>query len=502
MKDLITKSLLSTLVCAYVVSFSGCVDDRAIFKDGLTETGTKTPPLDPNGDEDKDGLKNGEEDEIGTDPLDPDTDDDGLDDGLEVQIGTDPLKNDTDGDGVTDGIEVVGTYEDEAIVDNGDVTTAGHKAYEIENGTLKVDNPISIADFEGKTPANTHHNKYTDPNDLIDALDPMNDSDYDTKQNQTEKNDQTNPLNKNDRKPWIYETEDGQKMVQAGYTYIPGGFDVDGFGNEGGFWLATREARTAGTDLAGSVNADYVVNNFVLFNKAGSPVIEDAVNAATMKVVYFNSTSGTRMSDVTPFEASYMAKNSLVGLPWSVNLPTDKQWTQVVKLMINLPENWSENSVGAGVLKNTGAIAVANSILAYDGNVEEGYKTTVEEFADANAEWTRTLIDADVPAQLIGTYGFDVVASRNLMPEWWLPIVNNSVLIKGTNIGIYINIGGRFTSDSVESTIAKNYVVITRGGSDDDRLDKAKGIATADFGYGLGYSNKNIGFRAASDYIK
>jgi hypothetical protein len=59
------------------------------------------------GDTDGDGLADGQEGTIGTDPNDPDTDDDGLTDGEEVTtVGTDPLDADTDNDGLTDGAEV------------------------------------------------------------------------------------------------------------------------------------------------------------------------------------------------------------------------------------------------------------------------------------------------------------------------------------------------------------------------------------------------------------
>lgn len=47
--------------------------------------------LDPNGDEDNDGLNNADETVLGTDIFNPDTDVDGLSDGLEVAAGTDPL---------------------------------------------------------------------------------------------------------------------------------------------------------------------------------------------------------------------------------------------------------------------------------------------------------------------------------------------------------------------------------------------------------------------------
>ena len=76
--------------------------------DGLTdgeEVALGTDPFDP--DTDDDGLTDGQEVEVyGTDPLDPDTDDDGLNDGDEIAAGTDPFDPDTDDDGLSDGDEV------------------------------------------------------------------------------------------------------------------------------------------------------------------------------------------------------------------------------------------------------------------------------------------------------------------------------------------------------------------------------------------------------------
>jgi len=70
-------------------------------------TATTGSTLAPAADEDRDGLRNGEEANLGTNPRVKDTDSDGLEDGPEVNLhGTDPLKPDTDGDGITDGQEV------------------------------------------------------------------------------------------------------------------------------------------------------------------------------------------------------------------------------------------------------------------------------------------------------------------------------------------------------------------------------------------------------------
>lgn len=73
------------------------------------EVAAPTPVSD--GDEDKDGLMDSRERELGTDPSNPDSDADGLTDNEEVTLwNTDPLVNDTDKDGYLDGQEVDSGY--------------------------------------------------------------------------------------------------------------------------------------------------------------------------------------------------------------------------------------------------------------------------------------------------------------------------------------------------------------------------------------------------------
>ena len=74
-------------------------DDDGI--EDVDENEGGTDPLDP--DTDDDGLDDGEERDLGTDPTDPDSDDDRVNDGDEIAGGTDPLDPDTDGDGLLDG---------------------------------------------------------------------------------------------------------------------------------------------------------------------------------------------------------------------------------------------------------------------------------------------------------------------------------------------------------------------------------------------------------------
>ncbi|MCI0497846.1 MAG: hypothetical protein L0Z54_06115 [Thermoplasmata archaeon] len=74
--------------------------------DGLDDGAEMRLATNPN-DRDTDGdcLFDGEEVTLGADPLDPDTDGDGVPDGLEVALGLSPTIRDSDGDGVRDGDE-------------------------------------------------------------------------------------------------------------------------------------------------------------------------------------------------------------------------------------------------------------------------------------------------------------------------------------------------------------------------------------------------------------
>ena len=63
-------------------------------------------PDDPTADSDGDGIPNGEEWDMGTDPMNPDSTDSGFTDAEELDMGLDPANPDTDGDGVPDHEEI------------------------------------------------------------------------------------------------------------------------------------------------------------------------------------------------------------------------------------------------------------------------------------------------------------------------------------------------------------------------------------------------------------
>ena len=131
--------------------------------DGLTngeEDALGTDPTNP----DADGLTNGEEDALGTDPTNPDTDGDGLTDGAEGGRGTDPTNPDTDGDGISDGQEVAngtdpldpddpgaGGVEESAVASLGDGDPDGDGLTNGEEDALGTDPTNPDTDGDGLT---------------------------------------------------------------------------------------------------------------------------------------------------------------------------------------------------------------------------------------------------------------------------------------------------------------------------------------------------------------
>jgi len=95
----------------------------------------------PNHDNDMDGLLRRDEEQLTTDPLNPDTDGDGLNDGEEVnQYSTDPLNPDSDGDELNDGPEVNSYKTDPLNQDtDGDKLTDGEEVNTHKTDPIKAD---------------------------------------------------------------------------------------------------------------------------------------------------------------------------------------------------------------------------------------------------------------------------------------------------------------------------------------------------------------------------
>jgi len=112
-------------------------------------------PADPNVDTDRDGLTDGQEAEIGSDPANPDTDEDGLFDGPELAVGTDPTLFDSDGDGSGDNQEATGGADpnDPASVPEGDsgLDTDGDLLTDAQEDVIGTNAATPDSDGDGLT---------------------------------------------------------------------------------------------------------------------------------------------------------------------------------------------------------------------------------------------------------------------------------------------------------------------------------------------------------------
>ncbi len=111
------------------------------------------------GDTDGDGLSDEREEELGTDPNNPDSDGDGLSDGDEVGRGTDPLDPDSDDDGILDGDEILlGTdpnTPDQACAGTSAEATLATKPVDI---ILVIDSSSSMSEEIAAVEANLNSN--------------------------------------------------------------------------------------------------------------------------------------------------------------------------------------------------------------------------------------------------------------------------------------------------------------------------------------------------------
>jgi outer membrane protein OmpA-like peptidoglycan-associated protein len=137
----------------------------------------------PGEDDDDDGLSNGQELSLGTDPKNPDTDDDGLKDGEEVlTVGTDPLDDDSDDDGVLDGNE---DANGDGVVDAGetDPNAADTDGDGLLDGTElgltapegdDTDPAVFVADGDGGATTTDPADDDTDDDGLLDGTEDAN----------------------------------------------------------------------------------------------------------------------------------------------------------------------------------------------------------------------------------------------------------------------------------------------------------------------------------------
>jgi outer membrane protein OmpA-like peptidoglycan-associated protein len=187
-------------------------------------------------DNDGDGLTNGDEKTLGTDPNKSDTDGDGLSDFEEVvKQKTSPIKADSDGDGLNDGDEVIKYHTSALKTDSdGDGLSDGEEVTKYKTDPLKTD-----TDGDGLSDADEVQKTHTDPlkvdtdgDGLKDGeevnqyhTDPLKaDTDGGTVPDGTEVARASNPLDPNDDipKPKVQTIEIGKAIVLEGIVFASG----------------------------------------------------------------------------------------------------------------------------------------------------------------------------------------------------------------------------------------------------------------------------------------
>ena len=146
------------------------------LSDGAEVNTTKTNPL--KADTDGDGISDGTEvNTTKTDPLKADTDGDGVNDGTEVTNKTDPLKTDTDGDGLSDGEEATLKTDPLKTDTDGDGLNDGLEVKTLKTDPLKTDTDGDGISDQTEVGSNTATPIDTDKDGIINAIDPDDDDD-------------------------------------------------------------------------------------------------------------------------------------------------------------------------------------------------------------------------------------------------------------------------------------------------------------------------------------
>jgi hypothetical protein len=298
-------------------------------------------------------------------------------------------------------------------------------------------------------PANRHHR---DNPDVIDALDPMNDSDEDKRPNLTETQKGTDPLDPNSFYPWIYETPKGKAMEKAGFVYVPA---IDA---NGGFWMSRYEAQKTTESIAFNTDdfGKFVNEHFVSISN-GALSGFDRGNDSGINLFKVNFTDGNEFMDgLYGFEAAYVLDHSQISGGWATSLPTLQQYEHVAKLTA------ASNDASA-----------TNGILYNDGQVEFDYSRKIDGLKNSVDEFTKTLVKLD---------GF----KANQYP--WLT----------SSVDVPRNGRGAIAGSATNQVTGANapYAIAIKGTQDN-------GADIIDLHYSISYGDSEyIGFRAASDYIK
>ena len=452
-----------------------------------------------NSDSDEDGLNDYEEiKHYYTNPHSRDSDSDGLLDSDEIRLyETNATNPDTDGDCLLDSFEILHYETNATVVDtDGDSINDGIEIYTYGVDELNLTCLSAPETLEGGYNPNPPKDGIPDmQRDVINALDPTNDSDGDGQSNIKENNcTQGDPTDKTKMCPFETESEEGATLLAYGYAYVPGGFDVDGDGkNEGGFWMSRYQARKSGvlipsekiSSIVGNLN-QYISKEFKVLNKNiqllsyyERPLTESQITAGNELLFREIDIAGEpRISSYTPLLAraclsQYFLRDSEGNkLDINITLPTMKQYVQVKML---LDADFKNNGDGRHI---------RNGLLGTDPNVPlSTFSVVIEEFGERYKEFVRNIIE------LRDINGDDAFDSTKDLRNWWATDSSKiDEFAKGATSGINIGQGTGPESDM--------YGVVARAG---DILDVRISV-TGTESDGAGDTN-GISFRAATPYL-
>ncbi|WP_139405448.1 inverse autotransporter beta domain-containing protein [Aeromonas veronii] len=214
----------------------------------VLQSRTRPEVVDPDGDLDGDGLTNGQESQLGTDPENKDTDGDGIDDKTEVDNGSNPLDpndpvadpdGDIDGDGLTNGQESqLGTDPENKDTDGDGIDDKT----EVDNGSNPLDPNDPVADPDGDLDGDG----LTNGQESQLGTDPENkDTDGDGIDDKTEVDNGSNPLDPNDP------LNGGMKLSDNSLTVVRNNAVANG--------IDSNELQVAVVDAAGNAKAGVTV---------------------------------------------------------------------------------------------------------------------------------------------------------------------------------------------------------------------------------------------------
>ena len=490
-----------------------------------------------NNDTDGDGISDGDEiNRYHTNPTETDSDNDGLLDGDEInRYETNATNNDTDNDGLLDGLEI-NTYHTNAtnadtdgdcLLDSFEIlnyeTNASSSDTDkdgVEDGlevygdldTRCISSPETLEGGVNDAPA---EDNLTNP-DVIDALDPFNDSDGDGQVNVKELEcREGNPKDESKFCPFVTDTPKGQSLISAGFVYVPGGFDVDGDGvNEKGFWVSSYQARakpdieiSSGevNELVGKFNS-YIRKNFFMVNATDiiSPIIHgysddflsDTLQNEPVPIgkelefnINLNPQNKRRVSGIMPFMAIVslarynVYDNAENALGLNLTLPSLKQYAQIQQLLEADKKNGG------------GGYTIHNSLLGVDTNVPLlKYSKIMHEFGEGYKEYLNSIMQMKEGTLILCTGCPWVKPWMGIKKERLVKNPNEvaqdgSPVAKGADSNINVGMGVGSKVD--------DYGVLIRAGEVLDLTIGVAGATSDQFG-----THDGVGFRAATPYLQ